>query len=190
MHASPSIATFRPATPADIAAVQQVGREADARYREAGHPELDDGTEIPEPVARGAIAESRLWVAVVEDGVVGFVYVGRIDDESLPSPQRREPCLGQLSVAIAHGRRGIGAALLRGAMQRAAGAGAVSMVLNAQADVPWGAPFYARQGFVVVPERDWSPALANVTAQQREGGLDWSTRVHMRARLDGQSLDR
>lgn len=172
---------LRPATRADIAPVQRVGREADARYREAGHPELDDGTEIPESVATLAIAENRLWVACVDDLVVGFAYVGRIDGE---------PCLGQLSVDIAHGRRGIGAMLLRGAMQRAREGGARSMVLNAQADVPWGAPFYARHGFVVIPERDWGPALAKVTAQQREGGLDWATRVHMRARLEGQSFER
>ncbi len=172
---------LRPATRSDIADVQRVGREADARYRDAGHPELDDGTEIPEAVAAGAIAEGRLWVASVGDVVVGFVYVGRIDGE---------PCIGQLSVEIAHGRRGIGAALLRGAMQRAREGGATSVVLNAQADVPWGAPFYARHGFEVLAEEAWSPALAKVTAQQREGGLDWSTRVHMRARLDGQSFER
>ncbi|NOU28446.1 MAG: GNAT family N-acetyltransferase [Polyangiaceae bacterium] len=181
MPSPPTTLLLRPATHADIAAVQRVGRDADARYRHAGHPELDDGTEIPEPVAAGAIAESRLWVACVDDLVVGFAYVGRIDGE---------PCLGQLSVAIAHGRRGIGAALLRGAMQRAREAGATSMVLNAQADVPWGGPFYAGHGFVVVPENEWSPALAKVTAQQREAGLDWSTRVHMRAVLESQSLER
>jgi predicted N-acetyltransferase YhbS len=181
MPSPPTTQLLRPATHADIAAVQRVGRDADARYRHAGHPELDDGTEIPEPVASGAIAENRLWVACVDDLVVGFAYVGRIDGE---------PCLGQLSVAVAYGQRGIGAALLRGAMRRAREGGATSMVLNAQADVPWGAPFYARHGFTVVQERDWGPALAKVTAQQREGGLDWSTRVHMRARLDDQSLER
>lgn len=181
MIARPSSPQLRPATNADIAAVQRVGREADARYRDVGHPELDDGTEIPAAVAEAAAVQGRLWVACVDAEVVGFAYVGNIDGE---------PCLGQLSVDIAHGRRGIGAALLRGAMQRAREVGAASMVLNAQADVPWGAPFYARHGFVVVPGSDWSPALAKIAAQQREGGLDWSTRVHMRARLGDQSFER
>jgi GNAT superfamily N-acetyltransferase len=158
----------------DIPVVQRVGREADARYRAFGHPELDDGSEIPTEVAMTAAIDGRLWVAEVAGAVVGWVYVTRIDGE---------PCIGQISVSEAAGDQGIGSALLAHVVERARTAGEASIVLNTQAAVPWCAPWYARRGFVVVPQSAWSPALAAVAAAQTEGGLDWSTRVHMRLRL-------
>lgn len=160
---------LRPARATEIARLQQIERDADSRFdAEPGAPPSDV---IPEEHARRFIEQGRITVAELDGEVVGWVLLGAIDGE---------PCIGQLSVAVAHGRRGIGAALLEKALDDARARGARSVVLNTQRDVPWNAPWYTRFGFEVVPEDAWSPALRAVTDQQRAAGLDWSERVHMR----------
>jgi GNAT superfamily N-acetyltransferase len=171
------VPTLRLAVPADIPAIQRVGVDADTRYLAVGRPELADGTTIPTAAAERAIARQALLVAELEGvpgGVVGWVVVGRVGEEL---------CVGQLSVATAFGRRGIGAALLARVVADARASGEPSVVLNTEADVPWCAPWYARRGFVVVPPDEWNPALTALAAAQEADGLDWTTRVHMRLDL-------
>ncbi len=55
--------------------------------------------------------------------------------------------LEQLSVHPDHGRRGIGRALLRAAVDWAAAASYGELTLATYRDVPWNAPFYASEGF-------------------------------------------
>lgn len=159
--------TLRLAMDADIAALQAVERDADTRFGVAGEV-------IPEDHAKRAIASGRIVVAEVAEGdrhVVGWVYLGAIDGE---------PCIGQISVAVAYGRRGIGTTLLNRALAMARETGARSVVLNTQRDEPWNAPWYSRHGFVVVPEEAWTDGLRAVAEHQTKAGLDWSKRVHMR----------
>jgi predicted N-acetyltransferase YhbS len=151
----------------DIPTLQSVERDADTRFGVGGDV-------IPEADARRAIDAGKITVAEVDGELVGWVYLGTIDGE---------PCVGQISVAVAHGRKGIGTALLTHAIDRARARGAASVVLNTQRDAPWNAPWYARHGFEVVPESEWSPGLRAVTEAQREAGLDWSARAHMRKAL-------
>lgn len=159
-----SAPTLRPARLDDIPALQSVERDADARFGVAGEV-------IPDDDARRAVEAGKITVAEVDGAVVGWVYLGAIAGE---------PCIGQISVTIEHGRKGIGTALLTRALEQARDRGAASVVLNTERDRPWNAPWYARHGFAVVPEDQWSPALRAVTEAQRAGGLDWSSRVHMR----------
>lgn len=167
--------TLRLAVPADIPAIRRVGVDADTRYLAVGRPELADGSTIPIDAAERAIARQALLVAeLAGEGVVGWVVVGRVGHEL---------CVGQLSVATAFGRRGIGSALLAQVVADARARGERSLVLNTEVDIPWCAPWYARRGFVVVPRDAWGPALAALSAAQVADGLDWSTRVHMRLSL-------
>ena len=165
---------LRPARDADLADLTRIERDADTRFVAAGHPELADGSSIPDDVARAAIGQGRITVAEVDGAVVGWVYVGRVAGE---------PCLGQISVAPAHGGVGVGTALLRHVLAAARRGDEASMVLNTQADVAWNRPWYERHGFVVVPPSEWSEALHAIARDQAQGGLDWSTRVHMRCAL-------
>jgi hypothetical protein len=57
----------------------RIERDADARFAAAGHPELADGSGVPDDVARAAIAQGRITVAEVDGAVVGWVYMGRVD---------------------------------------------------------------------------------------------------------------
>lgn len=166
--------TLRPARDKDVPELIRIERDADARFAAAGHLELATGDGIPVDVALRAIAQGRITVAEVAGALAGWAYVGRVDGE---------PCLGQISVAVAYGRRGVGDALLRAVIDRARDEGAASLVLNTQADVPWNAPWYARRGFVVVPREGWGEGLRAIERDQTAQGLDWSTRVHMRLAL-------
>lgn len=162
-----SAPTLRPARLDDIPTLQAVERDADTRFGVAGDV-------IPDDDARRAVEAGKITVAEVDGAVVGWVYLGAIAGE---------PCIGQISVTVAQGRKGIGTALLSHAIAQARARGAPSVVLNTERDRPWNAPWYARHGFVVVPEDQWSPGLRGVTEAQRAAGLDWSTRVHMRKPL-------
>ena len=155
----------------DIAAIQCIGIEADERFVAVGHPELADGSTIPAPVAEAALADGRLSVAVVDQEVAGWIYTTRIDGEL---------CIGQISVAIHHGQRGIGSALLDTVITEARARGERSIVLNAQADVAWNRAWYESYGFVVLPREQWTPALELLAAEQTSTGLDWTSRIHMR----------
>jgi GNAT superfamily N-acetyltransferase len=67
--------------------------------------------------------------------------------------------LEQLSVHPDHGRRGIGRALVRAAVEWAAVHGYDELTLATYRDVPWNAPFYASEGFVQTgPVDDWYAA--------------------------------
>lgn len=166
--------TLRPARDEDIPALLRVERDADARFLDAGHPELADGEGIPEDVARRSIAQGRITVAEVDGAIAGWTYVGRVDGEA---------CLGQISVATGHGRGGVGDALLDAVIARARRDGDASLVLNTQTDVPWNAPWFSRRGFVTVPRDAWSEGLRSIERAQTEAGLDWTTRAHMRLTL-------
>ncbi|WP_437577624.1 GNAT family N-acetyltransferase [Sorangium sp. So ce887] len=163
--------TLRPARMEDIAEIQRVGLAADERFAAAGHPELADGSIIPTQTAERAISQGRITVAEIGGAIVGWAYTGRIDGEL---------CLGQISVEPSFGRRGIGSALLGAVIDQARSRGERSIVLNTQSDVAWNRPWYERHGFAVIARDQWTSALEALAAQQSEGGLDWSTRVHMR----------
>lgn len=163
---------LRSAVLADIPALQEIERDADTRFGEAGEV-------ISEEHARRAIARGQITVAEVsgEGEVAGWVYLGVLAGAPGEPP---EPCIGQISVRVSYGRQGIGTALLRAAIEAARESGARSVVLNTYRDHPWNAPWYARHGFVEVPEASWSRAMREVTAAQVAAGLDWSRRLHMR----------
>jgi 4-diphosphocytidyl-2-C-methyl-D-erythritol kinase len=163
--------TLRGAMLADIPSLAEIERSADAQYATVGHPELADGSAIPEAVARTAIEEHRLAVASVAGVLVGWVYWGRVGDEL---------SIAQICVRPSHGRRGIGTALLEHVLDRATAAGEASVILNTQSDVPWNRRWYEAHGFIVIPEPQWTPAMQAVARAQAADGLDWSTRVHMR----------
>jgi predicted N-acetyltransferase YhbS len=167
-------AVVRTAADRDIAAIRRIGVEADQRFVDIGLPALADGTTIPEEAARSAIAEGRLLVAEVEGEVAGWVYLGRIEGEL---------CIGQISVALSQGKKGLGSMLLQAVIDAARAKNEPSIVLSTQREVPWNAPWYARHGFVEIPREAWTPALAAVTESQTKAGLDWSSRVHMRLTL-------
>jgi len=103
-----------------------------------------------------------LLVAAADDGtVVGFTHVLELDGHWH---------LEQIAVDPAHGRQGIGAALLEATHGELVVRGAREVTLTTYADVPWNAPFYARHGYVELdplPER-----LEPMRATELRMGMD------------------
>ena len=143
----------RSARPADLAELADVEAAADELFEPLGI------TDLPAPA--GAEERARSWrVLVVGEPVQGFAVLELLDGAVH---------LEQLSVHPAHGRQGIGGALLAASVDAAREHGADRVTLLTYADVPWNAPFYARHGWQVTEP---SPALQALRRREVELGLD------------------
>jgi class 3 adenylate cyclase/GNAT superfamily N-acetyltransferase/ketosteroid isomerase-like protein len=123
-----------------------------------------------------AHAAGLLWVARAPDGEpVGFALAEIIDGQ---------PHVEEIDVDPAHGRRGLGRALLEAVLGWARGAGFGALTLTTFRDFPWNTPFYERMGFRALAPHEIGPGLAEVVREEAARGLDPATRVTMRRALD------
>jgi 4-diphosphocytidyl-2-C-methyl-D-erythritol kinase len=161
------------ARPRDLPLLPAIERAAGALLR--GHApasvleEVTDGADL-----RAAQAEGRLWVALAGDTPVGFALVEML------APGR--PHLEEIDVHPRHGRRGVGAALLRAVCDWAARSGYAELTLTTFRAVPWNLPFYAAHGFEEVPGDQTPPELAAIVRDELARGLDPDQRAVMRFR--------
>ncbi|HEY4292815.1 4-(cytidine 5'-diphospho)-2-C-methyl-D-erythritol kinase [Luteibacter sp.] len=128
------------------------------------------GMALPLDTVRALIARGLVWVAVVEEDVVGFVC---LDTEGSTDAIG----IAEIDVLPAFGGKGIGAALLEHACAWAREAGYAQIDLGTLADVPWNAPFYAKHGFTVVDKH--APAFADALERDRQNGFPDHLRVFM-----------
>jgi len=117
----------------------------------------------------------RAFVAVNEwDWPIGFSAVDEMDSEAY---------LAELAVDFDHQGRGLGRRLISAACDWARHAGFTSILLSTFKDVPWNAPYYARQGFRILEPAELSkPGIRRQRAHEAEF-LDMNTRVFMRKLL-------
>ncbi len=102
--------------------------------------------DTPDPVAlREAMTDGRLWVAEVDDEVVGYVQAERLDGHAH---------VAQVSVVPQCAGRGIGRLLMHTVEKWASRCGCRSVTLTTFRDVPWNASYYAKLGYrVLTPDR-------------------------------------
>ena len=160
---------IRLAAAEDIHALAAVEITAAAQFRDAGIEGdfLDQSTD-PELLA-AAQAQGRLWVACGGGEVVGFALARLLSDGN--------PHLEEIDVHPAHGRRGLGRALVDAVAAWARAGGHQSLSLSTFRKVAWNAPWYARLGFV--PVGALTPALAVLVDRERRSGLPVADRVVM-----------
>jgi GNAT superfamily N-acetyltransferase len=133
----------RPARPDQLALLPALEAAADTLFEPLGTGPLP-------PPGSGEDLAAALVVLVAGDPPVGLCRIDAV---------RTGAHLEQLSVHPAHGRHGIGRALLRAGCAWAAEHGYHELTLATYRDVPWNAPFYASEGFVEVgPVDDWLAA--------------------------------
>ena len=134
--------TIRLARPSDLRHLAAVEDAGGPLFSDHFGPDTSPVLLSPAPSGLARDLEPGfLLVAAAGGRVVGFAHV--TDHEG-------HAHLEQLSVLPEHGRRGIGSALVRAAMEEARWAGYDDMSLCTYRDVPWNGPFYLRLGFAEV----------------------------------------
>ena len=119
----------------------------------------------------------RLWVARLptrgggDRGVVGFALANLVDGVAH---------LQELNVRPAHGRQGLGTALVDSVAGWATESGHSELTLITFIHVPWNAPFYRRLGFHPIGDAAIGTGLRNLMRSEAERGIDSSNRVAMR----------
>jgi GNAT superfamily N-acetyltransferase len=139
----------------------------------APEPVLAETTSRPDFEA--ALRDGLLWVAVANDGPVGFAHAKLLEPECVH--------LDELDVHTEHGRRGIGRRLVAAVCDWGAAHGKRFATLSTFTAPPWNAPLYESLGFEVVPEASWSPAMRRIVVDETRRGLDPARRVIMRRPL-------
>ena len=155
----------------DLSRLSAIERAA-ARLLEGHAPEsvLNETTSLD--VLKRAQREGRLWVALADDVPVGFAHVEVIE----PGAAHLE----EIDVHPDHGRRGLGAKLIRQVCEWAASNGYGAVTLTTFRNVPWNSPFYLRLGFDVVGPEQLSASLRATVEDETRRGLDPSRRVVMK----------
>ena len=171
----------RNATVDDVASMQAVDVVARQRFREIDDARIARCAEDPPYGTEGltrAATEQRAWVAVDDVGaVIGFAVAWVIDGEGH---------LDELAVTPAHGRRGVGRALVDEVLAWSAARGLPSVTLITFRDVPWNGPFYEKLGFEAVTAL--TPALQAALDQSATWGVPRDV-VMRRSLVDAESVD-
>lgn len=156
--------------------MQAVDVAARQRFREIDDPRIsraaDDQPYWTEGLTRAA-TEQRAWVAVDDLGaVIGFAVAWVVDGEGH---------LDELAVTPAHGRRGVGRALVDEVLAWSAARGLPSVTLITFRDVPWNGPYYERIGFSELKPQPETQLASLFDAEAED--FDPATRVAMRRRI-------
>lgn len=160
--------TIRPVRPDELATLRGTERRAGALFRAVGLAEAADDEPLAVAQLEAFRRDGRAGVAVLGDAVAGYVLVSEIDAGAH---------VHQVSVDPAHGRRGIGRALLDEVARWAADRGLEAVTLTTYAEVPWNAPDYRRLGFeAIAPGRAGRPRLSYRTARWTRARISPPTR--------------
>lgn len=121
------------------------------------------------------VAEGTLWVAVDDaDRPIGFAAAGMLDGTLF---------LADLHVRSDMQQRGAGRMLLRRVVDHGRWAFFPAVTLLTDRLVPWNAPFYAAEGFVMLDGARLPPQLSEKRASDLARGHDPARRVAMAKRL-------
>lgn len=174
--AAPRPYTIRPASMADAAALPALEQAAAQAF--CTIPELKwlaDGDTLPLPTHQACITARTCWVGVDDqDRPLGFLSA---------HPYGNALHILEMSVIPAAQGRGLGRHLLRAACTGAQALGLRSVTLTTFVTVPWNAPFYARQGFSVVPPSAQDARLRAILAHEVAQGFAAESRCAMRLDL-------
>jgi GNAT superfamily N-acetyltransferase len=163
------------ARPRDIPHLAAIERAAATLLRGHAPASVLDGT-VDGSELRQAQNHGRLWVALMNDTPVGFAVVQMLAEDL--------PHLREIDVHPQHGRRGVGAALVRTVCEWSRRSGYAEITLTTFREVPWNMPFYSRLGFDEVPAHELRPELEAILEEEALRGLDPRRRVLMRCRVD------
>lgn len=155
----------------DIDALAAIEIDAARSLVDAGVPFPDGIHATPRHLLEASLAEALLFVATnEEDRLIAFLAA---------HPHDGGLYVGEIDVARAWQRRGIGRALMQTAIGQARSRGLWGVMLTTERSVPFNAPFYASLGFCEVAGADLPPKLAEVLAAEAATGAGPDRRVGM-----------
>ncbi|UFQ18945.1 MULTISPECIES: GNAT family N-acetyltransferase [Streptomyces] len=175
---------IRPATAAELPALQDIERAAGEAFRALGMDAVADD----EPPTVAELERFRraggAWVAAGGTGApLAYLLSEPLDEPTVTATASRCEHIEQITVHPRAARRGIGRALIDHLAGRTLAEGGTALTLTTFADVPWNAPYYARIGFRPLTEAELTPALRKIRAHEAELGLDRWPRLCMRRAL-------
>jgi GNAT superfamily N-acetyltransferase len=166
---------IRPAVAADLPLLGPLEDRAGLRFRESVHPYCADFSSFDAGHLAELVGAGTVWVAVgADDTPIGF---------AIAEARGGEGYLHELDVDVAHGRRGVGRALVRRVAEWARSTGFETLLLSTFRDVPWNAPYYERLGFQIVPLDVYDDAMRAQRQSDAAAGMRLESRVMMRAAL-------
>ena len=168
--------SIRLAHSGDISHLIQADIRAAELFRPTGliynMPDIPDG--VPAPVLKDAASADQLIVATDQTHAVGFSLITWRGGDHF--------YLEQLSVDPAHGRQGLGSALVQATIDMAHAMRVKAIFLSTFRGLPWNEPFYRTMGFRTIPRFRMARWMREIEQDQR-GYLDISRRCFMRYRV-------
>jgi GNAT superfamily N-acetyltransferase len=153
---------------AQLAAIEQ---SAAGLFRHTCYSFLVEAAPLPLDFVQQRFQAGQVWVAIaLPAGVVGYAITQAIDGTLY---------LQQIDVDPAHGRRGIGSALISAVSLWASHQGYCTLSLSTFRDIPWNAPFYAKLGFQMLDDSELSVGFQQIRRQESIAGLPIAHRVIM-----------
>lgn len=154
--------SIRAANSGDIARMIAADIAASELFRPTGliynMPEIPDG--VPADILRAAIKDGMLLACEVDGVAIGFALLSTCGDGDF--------YLDQLSVDPAHGRKGVGSALVKACFEMSERRGYDEIFLSTFRDLEWNGPFYKRLGFRELPRRRLKDWMLDIEDAQRE----------------------
>jgi ribosomal protein S18 acetylase RimI-like enzyme len=119
-------------------------------------------------------AEKCLWVATIDEKLVGFIVA---------RPIQGSVFIIELDVLPEFSRQGIGSALMQAACQDAQKRGFSLVTLTTFRHIPWTIPFYRKLGFEIVPYADLCSELKQIVNREEADGFFKENRATMQSQL-------
>lgn len=146
----------------DLAALPAIEAQAAGLFPPGLLPAGATGT-LPATALEALHAAGLLWVADLEGREVAGFLAAQVHVDCLH--------VTEMDVSPAFGRQGLGTRLLAHAAHEARARGLAWLTLTTFEQVPWNAPFYARNGFVRAEDLAAFPHLQRALAHESELGL-------------------
>ncbi|MGB3767468.1 MAG: GNAT family N-acetyltransferase [Phormidesmis sp.] len=167
-------AAIRPAEVEDLAVLPEIERAAAREFLPYVdwlnvEPKLLEGL-VPLSFLQQAQTERRLWVAVRDRQVVGFVVIKFLIESCF---------IVELDVCPEHWRKGIGSALVEACCASAKNHGFSQMTLTTFRKVPWNIPFYQEIGFALLAAEDWPQEVQAIVRHEARYGFAMEKRAVM-----------
>jgi ribosomal protein S18 acetylase RimI-like enzyme len=156
--------------PTQAPRLQQIELAAGTRFRDIGMADVAEGEPTPNAILEDRAAAGQLYVAVDDEGAIaGFLIWSEKDGLAY---------IEEVSVHPHHARHRLAARMIDRLADDIRNR-LPALSLATFRDVPWNAPYYARLGFVELPQHKVGPQHAQSWGHQAANGLDMSRRIFM-----------